>query len=136
LSSIWQGGVWQRGAAAAVLVTLGVLAWRAYGVAGLAALAGGLVMWALLHFTRMLHVLRRAGAHPVGFVASAVMLHAKLESGATLLQVLALTQSLGERLGAVGVEPECYRWSDASQAQVTCEFRGGKLRRWSLVRGS
>jgi hypothetical protein len=57
------------------VVVLVALAYRSYGWAGVAMAAGALVMWVLLHFTRMLQVLKRAANRPVGSVASAVMLH-------------------------------------------------------------
>ena len=79
----------------ALLVIAG---WRAYGWGGLAAVAGGLVMWGLLHFTRITRILGRASDRPVGYVGSAVMLNAKLKPGVNLLHVLAMTQALGERL--------------------------------------
>lgn len=72
-----------------ILVPLGtmvvaVAGFRAYGWAGLALVAGGLVMWILLHFTRMLQVLKRAANRPIGHVPNAVMLHAKLAGGQSL----------------------------------------------------
>lgn len=105
-----------------------------YGWAGVALALGALVMWLLLHFTRLLQVLRRAAQRPIGHVDSAVMLHAKLQPGMSLLHVVALTRALGELRSAPGGQPECYRWSDASQSQVNCEFRDGKLQQWTLVR--
>ena len=61
---------------AIVLFTVG--AWRQFGWPGIAMAAGGVVMWILLHFTRLMTVLKRAANRPVGHVASAVMLNAKL----------------------------------------------------------
>jgi hypothetical protein len=60
-------------------VAVVLLAYRSYGWAGVAAAVGGLLMWVLLHFTRMMQVLRRAADQPIGYVASAVMLNAKLK---------------------------------------------------------
>jgi hypothetical protein len=91
-------------------------------------------MWALLHITRMLAVLRRAAQRPIGTVASAVMLHSRLERGMTLLQVLALTRALGTQTGDRENPVEQYRWTDASEASVRCTFDGGKLARWELLR--
>ena len=42
--------------------------------------------------------MRNAGSAPVGHVDSAVMLNAKLREGLQMLQVLALTKSLGRRV--------------------------------------
>ena len=63
-------------------------------------------MWILLHFTRMVTVLSRAGNRPIGHVASAVMLNAKLKKGVNLMHVIAMTKSLGERLSAENEQPK------------------------------
>jgi len=94
----------------------------------------GLVMWLLLHFTRMMQVLKRATNQPVGYVGSAVMLNAKLRKGVTLLHVIALTRALGELRSVKDQQPELFRWTDGTQSFVTCEFAGGKLVKWELVR--
>ena len=120
-----------------VILAAGVLlylAHRAYGWPGLAAAGGGLMMWLLLHVTRLMTVLKRAAHQPLGYVASAVMLNAKLRPGLTLMHVTAQTKSLGQRLSEEGVEPEVYRWTDNGQSSVTAEFEGGKLLRWKLDR--
>ena len=110
------------------------VAYRSYGWPGIALVVGGLVMWMLLHFTRMLQILKRAANRPVGYVESAVMLNAKLQSGATLLHVVAMTRSLGELLSPKDTQPERFRWTDASQSHVTCEFVAGRLKAWELHR--
>ena len=117
---------------ACIGVTVG--AWRAYQWPGIALVATGLVMWILLHFTRALTVLKRAADHPVGSVASAVMLNAKLQKGVNLMHVIALTRSLGQALSEKEAQPEVYRWSDEGQSHVTCTFEGGRLTRWVLYR--
>jgi hypothetical protein len=109
-------------------------AWRAYGWQGLVAVCSGLVLWGLLHVTRLLRVLQRSARRPVGYVDSAVMLHVKLKAGAPLLHVMALTRSLGEPLSAQDEEPQLLRWTDAGQSQLRCEFVGGRLRSWQLLR--
>jgi hypothetical protein len=111
-----------------------VLGYRAFGWAGVAAVAGGLVMWVLLHFTRMMQVLKRAANRPIGYVDSAVMLNAKLKPGMTLLHVVAMTRALGERLSAKDEQPEIFRWGDAGESKVTCTFVGGKLAHHELFR--
>jgi hypothetical protein len=118
----------------AISATLVVLAYRSLGWPGVAMVAGGLMMWLLLHFTRLMQVLKRAANRPIGHVDSAVMLNARLKPGMTLLHVVAMTRALGELLSAKDEQPEVFRWSDASQSQVSCEFRAGKLVRWELKR--
>jgi len=115
------------------LVLLGV-AWRSYGWQGVALVGGGLMMWVLLHFTRLLTILKRAADRPIGSVASAVMLNAKLRKGMTLMHVIAMTRSLGALQTPKDEQPERYRWTDGGDSQVTCEFRAGKLVGWTLVR--
>ena len=104
------------------------------GWSGVAAVVGGLVMWALLHFTRLMNVMKKAANRPMGYVGSAVMLNARLKPGVNLMHVMAMTQSLGERLSAENAQPEVYRWTDGTQSHVTCEFANGRLQKWTLER--
>jgi hypothetical protein len=115
-----------------VLLTLG--AWQAFGWPGIALAVGGIVMWVLLHFTRMVTILNKAAHRPIGHVASAVMLNAKLQKGATLMHVIAMTRSLGQLLTEKDAQPEVYTWTDTSESVVTCTFVGGKLTEWTLLR--
>lgn len=116
------------------VVVLAVAGYRAYGWPGLAAASGALVMWILLHFTRMLQILKRAANRPIGYVDSAVMLNAKLQKGSTLMHVVAMTRALGELVTPKGTQPEQFRWTDGTQSHVTCLFVGGKLQQWELSR--
>ena len=115
-------------------VLLVVAGYRAWGWAGVAFAAGGLLLWLLLHFTRLMHILRRAADSPLGYVGSAVMLQARLRPGMTLLHVVALTRALGEQVSAPEAQPEQYRWTDPSEASVTCDFVQGRLARWEFRR--
>lgn len=123
-----------QGGAALVAVALAVLGYRSYGWGGVALAAGGLVMWVLLHMTRMLLVLRRTAGRPVGSVTSAVMLHARLQRGMTLLQVLALTRALGQCVSPPNGDPEVYQWTDGGNVRVRCMFARGALAQWELLR--
>ena len=115
-------------------VVVVVVAYRGYGWAGVALAGGAIVMWMLLHFTRMMKVLQRASNRPVGYVDSAVMLNAKLRPGVNMLHVVAMTRSLGEQLTDKDAQPEVFRWTDGSASHVTCTFDNGKLVKWELVR--
>ena len=117
----------------AVIAGLG-LAYRSYGWAGVAGLATVLVFWMLLHFTRMMQVLKRAASRPIGYVDSAVMLNARLKPGMTLMHVVAMTRSLGSRVSDKDVQPEIFRWNDAGESTVTCTFVAGKLAHHELFR--
>ena len=116
------------------LVVVVVMGFQSYGWMGVAAVGGGVLMWALLHFTRLMNVLRKAADRPVGYVGSAVMLNAKLQAGVTLMHVVAMTRSLGALQSPENEQPEVYRWTDGTQSHVTCEFQGGKLVKWALER--
>ena len=124
----------QRVLAPLVAVGLIALAYRSYGWPGVAGAVGALVMWMLLHFTRMLQVMQRAAKRPKGYVDSAVMLNAKLRKGMTLLHVVAMTRALGELQSPPDTQPEVFRWTDGSDSQVSCVFLHGKLQSWELKR--
>ena len=120
------------GPLAIIVFTIG--AWQAFQWAGIALAVGGVVMWILLHFTRMVTILKKAANRPIGHVSSAVMLNAKLHKGATLMHVIAMTKSLGALQSEKDTQPEIYRWTDASESHVTATFVGGKLTEWKLER--
>jgi len=122
-----------------ILVPIGVIvfiagAWHQYQWQGVAIATGAVVMWILLHFTRMVTVMSRAANRPVGHVASAVMLNVKLQKGVNLMHVIALTKSLGERLSAENAQPEIFKWTDSGDSFVICTFKDGKLKSWEMTR--
>ena len=121
------------------LIPIGVVlfvagAWHQYQWQGVAVAIGAVVMWILLHFTRMVTVLSRAANRPVGHVGSAVMMNAKLKKGFNLMHVIAMTKSLGERMSEEKVQPEVFKWADTGDSFVTCTFKDGKLIDWTLTR--
>ena len=115
-------------------VALVAIAYRSYGWKGVGVAASLMAMWALLHFNRLMQVLKRAANRPIGYVDSAVMLNAKLKPGMTLLHVVAMTRALGEPKSEKGRQPELYRWTDGSDSFVDCTFTGGKLAKWEMLR--
>lgn len=121
-------------AAAAVL-----LGWFQYGWQGLVMAISVVVFWLLLQFSRALRLMRQAGEAPLGRVASAVMLQSRLKPGLTMMQVVALTRSLGKKqaLPVPAADPavdEVWRWDDDGGAGVVLEFGAGRLRRWRMER--
>lgn len=119
---------WALAAAAAVL------GWTQYGWRGLSIAVTAIVFWLLLQFSRAVRAMKDAGSAPVGHVDSALMLNVKLKPGMTLLQIIGLTKSLGQRVGEAGVEPERWRWVDAGGVSVTLALQHGKLVSWELQR--
>lgn len=117
-------------ALAAAAVAVG---WLQYGVQGLALALSVIVFWLVLQFSQALRAMRVASARPVGHVASAVMLHARLQTGMRLMQVLKLTRSLGKR---VADDPETFVWHDDAGDGVRVELVDGRVARWTLDRGA
>lgn len=109
-------------------------AWSRYGWQGVAVVGTALIMWALMHFNRMMQVLKRAANRPIGYVDSAVMLNAKLKPKMALLHVVAMTRSLGQLQTVRDQQPEVYRWTDNSDSTVDCTFQDGRLVQWQMVR--
>jgi hypothetical protein len=122
-----------------ILIPVGVIvfvaaAWHEYKWPGVAVATGAVVMWILLHFTRMVTVLSRAANRPVGHVDSAVMLNVKLKKGVNLMHVIAMTKSLGVRLSEENAQPEIFKWTDPGDSFVICTFKAGKLQGWEMTR--
>jgi hypothetical protein len=105
--------------------------WLLYGWQGLLFAITLVVFWLILQFSRSVRALKNAGEAPVGHVGSAVMLHSRLNRGMTLLQVLGLTKSLGQRIAET---PETWAWADAAGNSVELVFENAKLARWTLTR--
>lgn len=116
-----------------VLLALAALAlgYGAYGWPGVVLAMTVVIFWLLLQFSRALRVLRAASARPVGTVANAVMLQARLQRGMSLQAVLRLTGSLGR---PVEGKADTFTWQDASGDQVRLHLVGGKLSEWQLLR--
>ena len=115
----------------ALAVLAVVLGYLQYGWPGAVMALSAAVFWLLMQFTRAMRAMRVAGSAPVGSVASAVMLNAKLRTGQRLMDVITLARSLGEKLSD---EPETYRWTDNSGVSVAIEFNKGLSVRWTLAR--
>jgi len=115
----------------ALAVAAIALGYLQYGWRGVLLAVSVIVFWLLLQFTRALRAMRTAGQAPIGHVASAVMLHARLKTGLRLMDLIQRTHSLGEKLAD---DPETYRWTDASGAAVTVVLQGGRVTSWQLDR--
>ena len=107
-----------------------IAGWWAWGWQGLLLAASAILFWLLMQFTRALRVLRHASQRPVGHVDSAVMLQSRLAHGMNMQELIALTGSLGRKLG----ELDDWQWSDPGGHTVVVHLRRGKVVRWSLAR--
>lgn len=118
------------------LAAIGLTAWswQTWGWMGVAMVVTGGVMWVLLYFTRLVHIMKRAAKRPIGYVDSAVMLNAKLKTGVSLMHVVAMTRALGQLETEKDAQPEVFSWQDGSHSVVRCTFVAGKLASWTLER--
>lgn len=104
-----------------------------YGWPGVALAATATVFWLLLQFNRSVRVLKDAGSRPKGRVGNAVMLHARLQPGMTLPQVLKLTRSLGHELPASerpaehAAAEDAFFWADDHGDEVRVVLQAGRL---------
>ena len=107
-------------------------AWQSYGWQGVAFAGSLIVFWLVLQFNRSVRVMKNAASAPIGHLDNAVMLNAKLKPGMPLLDVVAFTRSLGQKIADV---PETWRWTDEGGSSVTLVFDAkGKLVSWNLDR--
>jgi hypothetical protein len=113
--------------AALALVTAG----QTYGVKGLALGATLIVFWLVLQFNRSVRVMKNASSSPIGQVPNAVMFNARLKAGLTMLDLVAITRSLGRKLAD---EPERWAWTDESGSTVTITLAKGRVTSWRLDR--
>jgi len=89
----------------------------------------GIVFWLLLQISRLMRVMKTAGAAPLGSVANAVMLNSKLHAGMQLVDLIKVAGSLG-----VKQAPETFVWRDAGGDAVEVVLKKGKLAEWRLIR--
>jgi hypothetical protein len=115
----------------ALAAAFAVAAFEAYGALGLAFAASAIVFWLLLQFNRAVRVMKNAAASPVGEVDNAVMFHAKLERGQTMLQIVTRARSLGRKVEG---SADDWTWHDAGGSSVCLHFERGRLKSWQLVR--
>ena len=91
-----------------------------------------IVFWLVLQFNRSVRALRNVSDRPLGHVDSAVMLNAKLQPGLQMLQVLALTKSLGRQTDANG---DVFVWADDGGAEVVVTLPAAARRAGSAPAG-
>ncbi len=102
-----------------------------YGWPGVALALSVVVFWLLLQFSRAMRAMRTASGRPVGEVANAVMLHARLAKGQRLADIFKLTRSLGT---VVSTAPEVFAWRDAGGDSVEVTLHDGRVSSWRLQR--
>lgn len=126
---------WLGWALALAAVVAGFLS---YGWKGLVLAGTAVAFWLLLQFSRALRALRGAARAPLGSLANAVMLHARLRAGMRLPDVLRLTGSLGRKVDGQPADPdhESWVWADAAGDEVEVLLRAGRVHGWQLRRAA
>jgi len=111
----------------ALALALSYAAWRSYGLQGLLLVVLMLSFWLLLHFTKLMRLLRTVAARPMGRVSSALALQRRLKPGMAMVDVMRLTLSIGELRTPPDTEPEERQWADDTGQAVVCCFEHGRL---------
>jgi len=108
-------------------LALSYAAWRSYGLQGLLLAVLMLSFWLMLHFTKLMRLLRTVAARPMGRVRDAAALHARLKPGMAMVDVIRLTLSLGQLRTPPDTEPEERHWADDTGQAAVCRFEHGRL---------
>jgi hypothetical protein len=111
-------------ALAALVIGGALLGWQ-----GVIFATTGIIFWLLLQMSRLMRVMKQAGAAPMGSVGNAVMLNSKLHVGMKLVDLIALAGSLG-----IKQAPETFVWRDPGGDTVEVKLVKGKLAEWRLLR--
>ena len=110
---------------------LAVASFQAYSWPGLAMAVSAIVFWLLLQFNRAVRVMKNAAESPLGEIESAVMFHARLQTGLSMLQVVTRTKSLGKKIEG---SDDDWIWHDAGGSSVRLHFERGRLESWQIER--
>ncbi len=116
----------------ALALALSYAAWRSYGAQGLLLAVLMLSFWLLLHFTKLMRLLRTIAARPMGRVSDAAALQARLKRGMAMVDVIRLTLSLGQLRTPPDTEPEQRAWADDAGQALVATFEHGRLVSWRL----
>lgn len=111
-------------AIAAIVVGAVFFGWKG-AILGLSCI----VFFLLMQFSQLMKVMRTAQNAPLGHVASAIMLNAKLQAGMKLVDLIRLCRSLG-----VKVDDNTYRWTDTGGDAVDVVMARGAVASWTLIR--
>lgn len=115
-----------------VLAASALLAgWWTFRWAGLVLAITVMVFWSILQFNRASRQLRNVADRPKGMVDSVVTLQSKLAHGMTMADVLAISNSLGQRVNERGND---WLWRDSYGNQIVVSLRRGCVERWSATR--
>jgi hypothetical protein len=121
----------QRTINLALTVSALLAGWWAFRWAGLVLAITVLTFWSVLQFNRASRQLRNVADRPKGMVDSVVTLQSKLAYGMTMPEVLAISNSLGQRMNERNND---WLWRDSYGNQIIVTLRRGSVERWSATR--
>jgi hypothetical protein len=121
----------QRTLNTALAIAALLAGWWAWGWAGLVLAVTVIAFWSILQFNRATRQLRNVADRPKGMVDSVVTLQSKLAHGMVMSDVLAISNSLGQRAGERSND---WLWRDSYGNQIVVTFRRGRVERWSATR--
>ena len=90
-----------------------------------------IAFWMVLQFNRASRQLRNVADRPKGMVDSVIALQSRLGHGMSMADVLAISNSLGQRVEGTNGD---WMWRDSYGNQIVVTFRRGGVERWAATR--
>lgn len=114
----------------ALVLALCYVGWRTYGWPGLLLALLMSCFWVLLHFTKLLRLLRAAAGRPVGAVADVRALQGRVRPGMPMHEVIRQAACLGKRDdSSLSDTTETFVWHDIQGRTLHLRFHHGRLQR-------
>jgi len=114
----------------ALVLALSYAGWKSYGWQGLLLALLMSSFWVLLHFTKLMRLLRAAANRPLGAVDDVRVLQGRLKLGMPMHEVVRQSACLGKReAGASDGTSEDFVWHDPQGRTLHLRFDHGRLRR-------
>lgn len=114
----------------ALVLALCFAGWKSYGWQGLLLALLMSSFWVLLHFTKLMRLLRAAAGRPLGAVDDVRLLQGRLKPGMPMHEVIRQAACLGKREEGPSEEViEDFVWHDPHGRTLHLRFDHGRLRR-------
>lgn len=114
----------------ALVLALCYAGWKSYGWQGLLLAVLMSSFWVLLHFTKLMRLLRAAANRPLGAVDDVRALQGRLKPGMPMHEVVRQAACLGKRQEGPSEEAtEDFVWHDPQGRTLHLRFDHGRLRR-------